>query len=355
MRIVDELTGSFRAHTLVALEKAQAARGANAAEIASLTARHDELLDAAADPDGAGLTAEVNAELDQIDARLRRLTTLAPRLDANLRDAQRAEDERIHAKELAAQREAARTRVRSFTQHASEFSRQLNRVPDLLAQLHKALEEGAAAADRAELVSGTSGSLHTAKLLDHALKAAGLETWLQDAQAATAYDRSEVRPLNVEVDEQVSSATDNFEYSLGLKDRPIREPTDAELFAQAEAERQQRETDERVRKLAEGDRQEWARHFPPPGKAEVLPYTEHLVAAQMEQQGQHREAAELRAIAAGRAADAEARGDTATADAIRRGNEPLNGPPLNPAYVEAMEKAARPSSGSRIDPFTGRG
>jgi hypothetical protein len=159
-----------------------------------------------------------------------------------------------------------------------------------------------------------------------------------------------------ELDTTVANAIQDFELSLGLREPPPpAPPSPEELTALAEADRLQRETDERVRKLAEGDRAEWASHFPVPGRHTILPYTEAQEADKAAAEDRRQDAEHLRAMANARAADAEAKGDHATAEALRSGSQPSsNGPRLHPDYP-LPDPRIRPSSGSRINPFTGRG
>jgi hypothetical protein len=179
-RIADALTGVFVADSARELNKWTAAVERDDTQLAEkreeLARTNAALADAVADdPIDDPLIVALRAKRQQLAADIEELAEVRARHMASRDDAQRAENERVYGKELAAEREINRGKVRAARNHADEFARQLKRLPALLSQVHEVLEQADAAAQRAELVTGAAGSLQTALLAGHAVQQANLE------------------------------------------------------------------------------------------------------------------------------------------------------------------------------------
>jgi hypothetical protein len=183
MRIVDEITHMVRANTTVALEKATAAVTTTITQLEDDRQALALALDEAAE---VGLTTELQHRIRQLRQNIADLEAILVRQQKKVADAEAAENERLHEKEIAAAKEAAKTRKRAAAQHVSEYARNLKLIPDALSRLHKAIEEGHQAGQRAAQIMGEDAfsEASTARLLGRAVQQAALEPWLRTALAA---------------------------------------------------------------------------------------------------------------------------------------------------------------------------
>jgi hypothetical protein len=268
-RIVDAVTGVFLPSTQVEEEKAEAAVTTTTVQLEDDRQSLALALDEGAD---TGLTEELQARIRGLRQNIADLEAILERQQRKLATARQAHDEFKYKKERDAQQEINKGKVRAACNHLAEAVRQLKLLPDLLAQVHKVLEESSAAVDRSELVTGAPEAVRVPMLAGRAIAAAGLREWLQDALRAfdSDYSGRPVQALGIEVDEAVSAATNEFEYSLGLKDRPIHEPTPEELAAQAAEEQTRRDQAEHQRRVNE-DPGYYAAQFMTPGRHTIIP------------------------------------------------------------------------------------